>query len=254
MATNPTAMPEGQAQPQAAISPFGRVIGVIFSPKATFEDIARKPSWVLVILIWTALSVISVVALNQRMNWRDYIIQQMEKSPRAAQLSAEQKQQQADMGVKFTVPIVYASGFLVPICFALFVGLVMWGAYNLLAGAGARFSQSFSIVAHAGLVGLGIVGTPLFLLVLFLRSPGTVDPDNPVATNLAVLLPEDSAKWLLTLCKSIDVFSLWTLILIAIGFAAVNPRKLKGAKSFTLALTVWAVYVVLRVGWAFITS
>lgn len=254
MATTPTSMPEAQAEPQAAISPFGRVIGVFFSPKATFEDIARKPSWVLPILIWTALSVISVVALNQRMNWRDYIIQQMDKNPRAAQLSADQKQQQADMAVKFTVPIVYASGFLVPICWSLFVGLVMWGAYNLLAGAGARFSQSFSIAAHAGLVGLGIVGTALFLLVLFLRQPGTVDPDNPVATNLAVLLPEDSAKWLVTLCKSIDVFSFWTLILIAIGFAAVNPRKLKGARSFTIALTVWAVYVVLRVGWAFIFS
>ena len=254
MATTPTPMPEAQAQPQAAISPFGRVIGVFFSPKATFEDIARKPGWVLPILIWTVLSVTSVVALNQRMNWRDYIIQQMDKNPRAAQLSADQKQQQADMAVKFTVPIVYASGFLVPICFSLFVGLVMWGAYNLLAGAGARFSQSFSIIAHAGLVGLGIVGTALFLLVVFLRQPGTVDPDNPVATNLAVLLPEESAKWLVTLCKSIDVFSFWTLILIALGFAAVNPRKLKGAKSFTVAFTVWAAYVVVRAGWAFIFS
>lgn len=250
MATTP--MPEAQAQPQAAISPFGRVIGVFFSPKATFEDIGRKPSWVLPILITTILSVTSVVALNQRVNWRDYIIQQIEKSPRADQLTAEQKQQQAEMGAKFTVGIVYASGFLVPICFALLVGLVMWGAYNLLAGAGARFSQSFSILAHAGLV--GIVSTPLFLLVLFLKPPGTLDPENPLATNLAALLPEESAKWLVTLCKSIDVFSFWTLILIAIGFAAVNPRKLKGAKSFTVAFTVWAAYVVVRVGWAFISS
>jgi len=252
MATTPTPMPEAQAQPQAAISPFGRIVGVFFSPKATFEDIAKKPGWVAPILLTTVLSIISVVALNQRMNWRDYIIQQMDKNPRAAQLSADQKQQQADMATKFTVGIVYTSGFLVPICFALIVGLVMWGAYNLLAGAGARFSQAFSIAAHAGLV--GIVSTPLFLLVLFLKPPGTIDPENPLATNLAALLSEDAAKWLVTLCKSFDVFTFWTLILIAIGFAAVNPKKLKGAKSFTIAFTVWAVYVVLRVGWAFIFS
>ena len=196
MATTPAPMTEAAA---ATISPFGRVIGVFFSPKATFEDLARKPSWVLPILVTTVLSVISVVALNQRMNWRDYIVQQMEKNPRAAQLSADQKQQQAETAAKFTVAIVYASGFLAPICFALIVGLVMWGAYNLLAGAGARFSQAFSIVAHAGL--LGIVSTPLFLLVLFLRPPGTVDPENPLATNLAALLPEESAKWLVALCK-----------------------------------------------------
>lgn len=245
MATTP--MPEAEA-----LSPLGRVIGVFFSPKRTFEDIVRKPSWVLPILLTTVLSVISVVALNQRMNWHDYILQQMDKNPRAAQLSADQKQRQAEMGVKFTVAIVYASGFLVPICFALIVGLVMWGAYNLLAGAGARFSQAFSILAHAGLV--GIVSTPLFLLVLFLRPPGTVDPENPLATNLAALLTEDSAKWLFALCKSIDVFSFWILILVAIGFAAVNPRKLQGAKPYTIAFTVWAAYVVCRVGWAFAFS
>lgn len=250
MATTPVPMPEAQA----SVSPFGRVFGVLFSPKSTFADIVRKPSWVLPILIWTVLSVISVTALNQRMNWREYIVQQMDKSPRAAQLTADQKQQQAETGAKFTVGIVYASGFLLPICWSLFVGLVMWGAYNLLAGAGARFSQSFSITAHAGLAGLAIVGTPLFLLVLFLRSPGTMDPENPVATNLAALLPEDAAKWLVALLKSFDLFTFWTLILLAIGFAAVNPKKLKGAKSFTIAFSVWAAYVVCRVGWAFIFS
>jgi hypothetical protein len=150
------------------------------------------------------------------------------------------------------VAIVYATGVLVPICFALIVSLVMMGAYNLFAGAGARFSTAFSIVAHAGLV--GIVSTPLFLLVLFLRPPGSFDPENPLATNLAALLPEESAKWLVALCKSVDIFSIWILILIAIGFAAVNPKKLKGSKSFVIAFSVWAAYVVLRVGWAFIFS
>jgi hypothetical protein len=34
----------------------------------------------------------------------------------------------------------------------------------------------------------------------------------------------------------------------------VNPKKLKGAKSFTIAFGVWAVFVVCRVAWAFISS
>ncbi|OLC99008.1 MAG: hypothetical protein DMG35_12935 [Acidobacteria bacterium] len=248
MATTPTPAPEAQA----TLSPFGRVIGVLFSPGKTFEDVVRKPGWITPVLVSTLLSIISVVALNQRMNWRDYIVQQMEKNPRTAQMSADQKQQQAEVGVKFTVAIVYVAGVVVPVLFALLVGLVMMGAYNLLAGAGVRFAAAFSIVAHAALVGL--VSTPLFLLVLFLKPPGTIDPENPLATNLAALLPEESAKWLVALCKSFDIFVFWTLILLAIGFAAVNPKKLKGAKSFTIAFTVWAVYVVCRVGWAFIFS
>jgi len=245
-----TTVPAPEAQP--SLGAFARIIGVFFSPKATFEDIVRKPGWLAPVLLTTVLSIISVVALNQRVNWRDFIVQQIEKSPQGAQLSADQKQQRAEVGAKFTVAIVYVAGVIVPVCFALIVGLVMMGAYNLMAGAGARFSTAVSIVAHAGLV--GIVSTPLFLLVLFLKPPGTIDPENPLATNLAAFLPEDSARWLVVLGKSIDIFTIWTLILIAIGFAAVNPRKLKGAKSFTIAFSVWAAFVILRVGWAFIFS
>ena len=249
MATTPIPVaPEAQA----SISPFGRVIGVLFSPGKTFEDIVRKPGWITPVLVSTILSIISVVALNQRVNWREYIVQQIEKSPRGAQLSADQKQQQAETGAKITVAIVYTAGVVVPVLFALLVGLVMMGAYNLFAGAGAGFGTALSIVAHAALV--SIVSSPLFLLILFLKPPGTIDPENPMATNLAALLPEESAKWLVALGKSFDIFTLWTLILIAIGFAALNPRKLKGAKSFSIAFGVWAAYVVCRVGWAFAFS
>ncbi len=240
------------AEPQASISPFGRIVGVLFSPQATFADIARKPSWLLPVVISTILAIISVVVLNQRMDWRDYISQQIEKSPRAANLSAEQKQKQIEMSAKLTVYVVYAAGAIGSVVLALVVGAVMMLAYNLLAGAGASFSQSFGIVAHTLVV--GIVSTPLFLLVLFLRPPGTVDPENPVATNLAALLPEDSAKWLFTLCKSLDIFTIWMLILIAIGFAAVNPKKLKGGKSYAVAFSVWGALVAGKVLWASVTS
>src|SRR5258706_8375806 len=149
MATSPIPAPEAQA----SVSPFGRVIGVLFSPGKTFEDIVRKPSWITPVLVSTLLSIIAVVALNQRMNWRDYIVQQIEKTPRGAQLSADQKEQQAEVGAKFTVAIVYASGLLVPVCFALLVGLVMMGAYNLMAGAGVKIFIFFFTVACPGFYG-----------------------------------------------------------------------------------------------------
>lgn len=250
MATTP--VPAPAAAPQAAISPMGRIIGVFFSPKATFEDIVRKPSWLLPLVISTILAIISTVVLNQRVNWRDYIVQQIDKSPRAAQLSTEQKQQQAEVGAKFTKYAVYGGGVVGSALLALIVAGVMMLAYNLFAGAGATFSQSFAIAAHALLV--GIVSTPIFLLVLLLRPAGTLDPDNPVATNVAAFLPEESAKWLLSLGKSIDIFTIWMLVLLAIGFAAINPRKLKGSKSYMIAFSVWGAFVFVKVLWAFIFS
>jgi Yip1 domain len=240
------------AEPQATISPFGRVIGVFFSPRKTFEDIVRKPGWVLPLALTTILSIGVSFAINQRINWREFMNQQIEKSPRAAQMSAEQKQQQIEGGAKFSPPFTYAIGVLGPFLAALIVGLVMWGAYSLFGGISTNFSTAFSITAHAFLT--GGVSSPLFILILYLKPYGTADLENPLAANLAAFLPEESTKWLVALCKSFDLFTFWTLILLAIGFAAVNPKKLMGAKSFTIAFSIWAAYVVCRVGWAFIFS
>ncbi len=248
MATTPAPAPEAQA----TISPFGRVIGVLFSPGKTFEDIVRKPSWLLPVILSIILGLLVGFALNQRINWRDYINQQIEKSPRAAQLSAEQKQQQIEAGAKFAPISTYVFATLGPVVVAFIIALIMWGAYSLLGGISTNFGTAFGITAHAFLTAL--VSSPLFILILYLKPYGTADLDNPLATNLAAVLPDDAAKWLLALCKSIDIFVFWTLILLAIGFAAVNPKKLKGAKSFTIAFAMWAVYVVCRVGWAFAFS
>lgn len=240
-----TTAPAPGAQP-AGISAIGRITGVFFSPKATFEDIVRKPSWALPVILITVLSLCVSFAINQRINWREYVGQQIEKSPSAANMSAEQKEQRIEGGAKFSPPFTYAIGLLLPILATLVVAVAMWGGFNLLGGANTNFSTSMGITAHAFLTGL--VSSPLFILVLYLKPYGTVDLDNPMATNVGAFLPEDSAKWLMSLGKSIDVFSFWVLILLGIGFACTNPRKLKGSKAFMIAFSIWAAYVVVKVG------
>jgi hypothetical protein len=191
-------------------------------------------------------------SINQRINWRAYMSEQIEKNPAAANMSPEQKEQRIEGGAKFSPPFTYAIGLIGPILATLIVALVMWGGYNLLGGANTNFATSFGITAHAFLTGL--VSSPLFILVLYLKPVGGVDLDNPMATNVGAFLPDDSAKWLMSLAKSIDVFSFWILILLAIGFACTNPRKLKGSKAFAIAFSIWAAFVVCKVGFAFITG
>jgi Yip1 domain len=205
-----TSMPAPEAQ--TAISPVGRIMGVLFSPKATFEDIVRKPSWVAPVVLLTLLSVCVSFAINQRINWREFMSQQIEKSPAAANMSSEQKEQRIEGGVKFSPLFTYAVGLAGPILATLCVGLVMWGGYNLVGGANTNFGTSFGITSHAFFTGL--VSSPLLILILilYLKPVGSVDLDNPVAANLGAFLPEDSAKWLVALCKSIDIFSFWTLV------------------------------------------
>lgn len=251
MATT-TAVSPAAPEPQPQMNAISRVFGVLFSPQKTFEDIVRKPGWVLPIVLLTILSMAVSFGLNQRMNWREFMSQQIEKSPQGAQLSADQKEQRIEAGAKFAPISTYVFGTLGPLLIALIFALVMWGAYSLLGGASTNFSTAMAITAHAFMTGL--ISSPLFLLVIFLKAPGTIDLDNPVATNLAAFLPDDSAKWLVALLKSFDVFTFWTLILIAIGFAVTSPKKLKGSKPYVIAFSVWAAYVVCRVGFAFAFS
>jgi hypothetical protein len=251
MATT-TAVSPAAPEPQPQISAFGRVFGVLFSPGKTFEDIVRKPGWVVPVLLLTILSIAVSYTLSQRVNWREYISQQMDKSPQAAQLTPAQKDQRLDAAVKFTTPFVWAVGVCGPVIGILVFALIFWGAYSLMGGISTNFSTAFAIAAHAFMTGL--VSSPLLILVLFLKDPSAIDPNNPLASNIAAVFPDDSPQWLVALGKSFDVFTFWTLILLAIGFAAVNPKKLKGAKPYTIAFSLWAVYVVLRVGWNFIFS
>lgn len=250
VAPSPSVPPVPEPQ---SISVFGRLIGVFFSPKATFEDIARKPSWIAPILVMMILGVVSVSALNSHFDWRDYITQQIEKSPRAANLSPEQKQQQIDMSAKFSPTVAYVMGVVMPLLAVLVIAGVLLLAYNVLAGAGISYSASLSVVAHS-IFPTVVVGTFLFLLVLFLKPVGAFDLDNPVATNLAALLPESVSKGLVAIGKNIDLLEIWKLLLLGMGFACLNPKKLKGGKSYTIVISVFLVYVLCRAGIAFIFS
>jgi hypothetical protein len=199
----------------------------------------------------TVLGFAVAFAMNQKVNWRDVASKKIEESPRAANLSAEQKEQQLAMSEKYSPPFVYAAGVLFPILTTVIVAVVLWGAYNLIGGAGSRFGQAMGIVSHAYVV--TILSTLFFILVLYLKPAGTVDLDNPVATNLGAFLPDTVPKALMSVAKSIDIFSVWIMLLISIGFAAVNPKKLKG-KALSIVVTAWVLYVAVKAGIAWITG
>ena len=155
------------------------------------------------------------------------------------------------MSAKISPPVAYVFGVVGPIVGVLIVAGVMLLAYTLIGGANANFSVSMGIVSHAFVV--SVLGSLLLILILYLKPPGTVDLDNPVATNVGAFLPESTPKALMSLGKSIDVFSLWSLLLISVGFTAFNAKKLKG-KSFAIAISIWAIYVAIKMGGAWIFS
>jgi len=250
MSTTPVIAAEAPQAPEP-INHFARIAGIFFSPQSTLEDIVRRPSWVLPVILMTVLGAGVAFVMNQKVDWRDVASKRIEENSRAANMSSEQKEQQISMSAKISPGAAYGFGIAWPILQALIVAGVMMLAYNLIGGAGAKFGTSMGIVSHAYFP--WILYSLLFILILYLKAPGTVDLDNPIATNVGAFLPESTPKAVMSLAKSLDIFSIWTLLLISVGFAAASPKKLKG-KAFSVAISVWAIYVAIKMGGAWIFS
>ncbi|HSP95071.1 MAG TPA: hypothetical protein VLU06_11000, partial [Thermoanaerobaculia bacterium] len=78
----------------------------------------------------------------------------------------------------------------------------------------------------------------------------TVNPQalgDLLASNLGFLVPADSSKPLHSLLSSFDIFSLWSLVLFVIGFAA--AARVKRGAAAGIIVTLWLVAVGLGVGW-----
>jgi hypothetical protein len=241
-----TSMPAPEAA--APVSPIGRIIGVFTSPKQTFTSIAEKPSWVAPMLLMMILAVVVGGLLNSKMNWAQYIRHKAEENPRFEQLSEEKKDEAVAGQVKFWAGFSYAVGAVaIPISILIFAGIYLV-AFNLMSGAGVRYGQSFAITTHAFLP--AAITSILAMIILPLKTYGDVDPENIVATSLKAYLPETAPKPLLALGGSLELFWIWCLVLIAIGFMAANPRKVKPGAAFGIVFGLWAIWVLAKVAWA----
>jgi hypothetical protein len=232
----------------APISPVGRIVGVFTSPKQTFRSIAEKPSWVAPMLLMMILAIIVGSLLNSKMNWSDYIRHKADENPRFAAMSEEQKDQALVGQVKFWKGFSYGIGAVaIPISILIFAGIYTI-AFNLFRGAGVRYGQSFAITTHAFLP--SAITSILAMIILPLKTYGDVDPENIVATSLKAYLPETAPKPLLALGGSLELFWIWCLVLVAIGFAAANPRKVKPGAAMGIVFGLWAVWVLGKIAWA----
>jgi hypothetical protein len=238
--------PTAQAPEPERVSSIGRIFGVFFSPKATFESIARRPSWLapLVLLCLVALGI--VASFSYRGGWPSYFQKQVENSSRFQQMPPDQQQRVLAAQLKYGPKVAYVQVVVVPFLAALIVAAVLLGVFNVLLGTKVQFATSFGIVSHSFLPSLisGLLG----ILVIFLKDPSMVDLQNLVASNAAAFLSNDAPRWQIALLGSFDLFSFWTMLLLAMGYSAAAPKKISMGKGLISILGIWLVWVLVKVG------
>ncbi|MGA6953817.1 MAG: YIP1 family protein, partial [Candidatus Acidiferrales bacterium] len=171
MADAPTPAPA----PVSTDNSFSRMFGVIFSPKPTFESIAKRPTWALPLIIFVFVGFAATTVITQRVGWRAVIDREIASSPKAQQrleqLPPEKRDQALNGQAKITPYIVYAINVLFPFVGAVIVAAVLLLAFNVIGGARINFKTSLAVVAYSW-IPLLIAGL-LGILILFLKDPST---------------------------------------------------------------------------------
>jgi hypothetical protein len=229
--------------PQAAgMGEFSRITGIFFEPGKSFADVAARPRWIAPLVLIVLVSMAFMILYTQRGGWRVMMEQQMANSSRSTQMTPEQREQGIEIGVKYASLSAYVTPILVPVTFLIIAG-VLTGITALILSAPIRFSQVFAIVCYANLP--GVIRGILILVVLQMKNIADFDLNNPLMFNPGYFMdPKESSKFVYSLATSLDLFSLWVILLTAVGLKAAAGKKLSFGGAFFAVVLPWAVFVL----------
>jgi hypothetical protein len=241
--------PESAQAPEpipAGMGEFSRVAGVFFEPGKTFDDIGKRPSWFIPLLLSTLAGLAFYVSYGRHVGYERFLRQQIATNSKMAQrmeqIPAEQRDAQMAMQAKITGVGYYVAPVVFTPIMMLISASILLGITAMMS-AGLRFKQVFAVVCFAGLP--MVIKHLLSIVVVFLKNPDDFNLTNPLAFNFAAFMdPLTSSKFVYTVATAFDAFAIWTILLTAIGLsAAAGKKRLSFGGALTAVLIPWVVLV-----------
>jgi hypothetical protein len=254
MSTAPVAAASAPESGQPGLSQGARILNTFFAPSKTFDDIKRSASWWLPFLLMAVVSYGFVAVVVKKVGFEQVTQNKLRLAPKQAaaleRLPADQRAQQMKFAVIGSMVEAYGSpvGRLILI---LIVSLVLMATFNFGAGAEIPFMQALAVVTYSGLPNI-IKGGLAIASLLAGADPEGFLFQNPVATNPAYFMDPTKSLPLYSLAASLDIITLWVLVLTGIGFARVS--KLKTATTVGVVLGWYIVVVLIGTGIAALFS
>ena len=227
---------------------FQNLIDVYFAPREAFTRIVRNPRFLVPLVAYVILVLGFTGVWMQKMDPAEFMKTQIEESGQADRIPAEQREAIIEQQAKWMPIFAWVMGPVgIAVSFLVIAGALLF-IYRFFYAAEVSFRQSFAIVTWV-FFAVGLVTTPVTLAVMSLKGDWNINPQEAVQANLGLLLEKSSAaKPLWTLLTNIDVFSLWMVFLLAVGFG-VASKKTTGSAIWGVAIP-WILIVLGKVGWA----
>lgn len=229
---------------------------VFIEPGRTFEDLRRKPRFIIAFVILALLTTAFVIAFQMKIGedqMRRFIRTQQEQSAQMQAATEEQKQQAVEIGmtmqkvVMYAFPVFMAVGFLIG-------GLLYWLGMKAMGGT-AKFTHGLSVFVYSSLPP-GVVSSIANFIILLMKPAEEIDIATSqrglVNANPTLFFGGKETPVLTTIISSLDVFVIWGLILAAIGLRKVSGIS-KGS-AWAIALILFLFGLTLRVISAFING
>jgi hypothetical protein len=221
----------------------GRLAGVFYEPAKVFADVAERPrlAWLPPLIVSMLLGVFFVYSISSHVGWESTVRKAITNNPRTENLTAEQKEQAIERGAKFAGVIAWVGVIVGAPFFVLVISGILTGLFNALLGTELKFSTMFSITAYALLI-RGLYSC-LLILVMYLKPVEDFDIQTSPFSIAAYLNKTETPKWLYSLAGSLDLFTIWAIVVLAIGYS-VAAKKLSFTKALTAIGIPWLVWVI----------
>ena len=240
---------------------FSRLGGVLTSPLETFKTIDQKPAWIAPIVISILIAIAGNAFYYWRVNpdWEQRIRASIDKYTETTgqTMSPDQVAQQVASAKMFGEFFIWLPAIFIPL-FCVGIAVFYWLAFGMTFLRAPSFKKILSVVGWSQ-AALKAVGTPIILIVLIAVDKerlNNLEMGNStlVQSNLGILLPNGISPALKSLAVSLDLFTIWFLILLTIGFSAIvglGSQKITLAKIATVVFGMWLVWVLIKAGLAF---
>lgn len=221
--------------PSEARSLPARLLGVIFAPRATYGDIARRPRWIGAFLaVWLVSGAVLSTFMSTEVGRSALLDQQITQSE--SWTGRPMSEQQIDRLERMSNYFAYTAPVFQLVFFAVgsvLVAGVAFSVFNALLGGDAAFKQVYAIVVHSGAI--------LAALLLFTTPLAYARQTLSSATNLAVFFPFlDDSSFAARLLGAIDLVYVWWMVSLSIGLGVLYRRR-----TGPIATTLLAIYVVI---------